>query len=168
MSKLLLAAWALSLASIVGSAEDFTSDRARGCASHASPAALSPLGGPFRAVLYFSPFFSGRKVVRMGFLASGLGLLEFLVEGTGRAGVTPNAVWSGAVLPLLLRRAGRGADAEGRSDIETGATLPLPSHVVEPLLATKLALLRLLGGSGRPDSARLSFRAVSKSTRSLH
>lgn len=48
-------------------------------------------------------------MVLIGFLASGLGLREFLaVLGTGNAGGAPNPADGGIVVPLLLRRMGRG------------------------------------------------------------
>lgn len=87
----------------------------------------------------------------------------------GSAGGELNAVWS-STLPLLLRRTGKGGleEEEGISEYCVGGKLLSPSHIEEPLLATRLALLRLLGVSGSPASALLSRNAFNRSTRSLH
>lgn len=130
ISKLRLAACALSLASMVGSTTGLTSDFGRGCcASQANPAALSPLGGPLPLILCLNPLFSGRKVVLIGFRASGLGLLEFLAdEGTGSDGGAPNPIDAGMEWLLLRLRAGNVVDEEGRLEREAGGIVPPPSH----------------------------------------
>lgn len=116
-SRLLLAACALNLASIVGStlADDF--ERGACCESQAIPAAFRVLGRAGSGVLEnFVPFFSDLNVVLIGLRWSGLGLLEaFLVVGTGNVGGVPRAVCS-KVLPLLRRRignAGLGEEEDG-------------------------------------------------------
>lgn len=95
MSRLRLAAVALSLASMVGS----DSGRLRpvelmfGLLSHAIPAAF--IGAGLRGTCCadrddLKPFFSGRKVVRIVFLPwSGLGLLDICCLGTGSVGGGP-------------------------------------------------------------------------------
>ena len=89
----------------------------------------------------------------------------------GKAGGALSAVCS-RTLPLLLRREGKGGldEEEGRSEYWAGGMLPSPSQVEEPLLASRLTLLRLLGvcGSRSPASALLSLNALSRSTLSLH
>jgi hypothetical protein len=89
------------------------------------------------------PLFSGRSVVRMGFLPwSGLGLLEAFVDGTGKDGGGPRGdectleigapLW--AKMGSLLRvtpaggRAGRAGVALGKPDICIGGTASPPSH----------------------------------------
>ena len=70
------------------------SEEIRGCVSQARPAAFIVSGRRFELGIdrrFRKPFFSVRKVVRMVFRpASGLGLLETLLDGTGSAGGTPN------------------------------------------------------------------------------
>lgn len=153
---------------MVGSATaTLTSDLARGWrASQATPAALSPLGGPLALDLNPKPLLSGRNVVLIGFLASGLGLLEFLaVLGIGNDGGGPNPADGGIGAPLLLLRVGRAGEAKSEDE---AVGVVYPRRALEPLLATRLTLLKLLGVYDSPRSARLSLRVTSKSTRSLH
>jgi len=70
MSKLLLAAWALSRASMVGSISGLEGGFGRGAVvSQARPAALRVLGfGWLEFLPERNPFFSERRVVRIGLL----------------------------------------------------------------------------------------------------
>jgi hypothetical protein len=89
------------------------------------------------------PLFSGRSVVRMGFLPwSGLGLLEAFVAGMGSDGGGPRGdertleiggLFSGGAYSLLrvIPNGGRGGKAGvalGSPDIVMGGTVSPPSH----------------------------------------
>lgn len=190
---------ALSLASIVGSdsGRGLCCELLRGCDSHARPAAriVSPCLSRFGADRYFlNPFFSGRKVVLIVFLAwSGLGLLDTFVVGTGNEGGYPmgeaRGYCAGELLAVVsLLRAGLSGGREsiagvavGSSDICNGGTVISPNHCgpgrscgvsASPLcFSRRLRPLRSdLSSLGvvLPTSCRLLLSVSRRSTRSLH